>query len=529
MAEKRKYPIGITTFWEMVRQNYVYVDKTEYVYKMASSGKYYFLSRPRRFGKSLLVSTLKAYFEGEKELFENLALGRLEKEWVKYPVIRLDLSMGKYYEFSRVHGIIGGLLHQYEEQYHVDVKDEYGYGDRLTAIIRAAYEQTGRQVVVLIDEYDAPMLDSIHKPELQDRIRERVRDLFSPLKGQADYLRFVFLTGISKFSQLSVFSELNNLHIMTFDPNYEGVCGITEEEMLTQMKPDIEWLAQELSRFQPMTYESTVAALKRMYDGYHFSDDMTDIYNPWSLINAFVMGRIQNYWFSTGTPSSLINLLRAGHLDMARLENLRADITQFDAPTERISDPIPVLFQSGYLTLKQFDPKENEWLLGFPNEEVYRGFASSLYLYYTENQWNDRNLLTTDFRRFRRNEIGINQFLDAIGRWYSSIPYSITYKNQNEQFYQSLFYALLIAIGADVQAEDQTADGRMDIALKMQDAIYILEFKYDQSATAATQQVLTKDYAVRFAQDPRKVFAVGLNIDSQKRTIESYEIVEVIR
>ena len=529
MAEKRKYPIGITTFREMVTQNYVYVDKTEFVHKMASSGKYYFLSRPRRFGKSLLVSTLKAYFEGEKELFENLALGKLEQEWVKYPVIRLDLSMGKYYEFGQVHAIIGGLLQEYEKKYQLTVEDSYRYGKRLTSIIQAAYEQTGRQVVVLIDEYDAPMLDSIHKPELQDQIRERVRDLFSPLKGQADYLRFVFITGISKFSQLSVFSELNNLHIMTFDPNYEGVCGITEEELLTQMRPDIEWLAQELSRFWPMDYVKTVAELKRMYDGYHFSDNMTDIYNPWSLINAFVMGRIQNYWFSTGTPSSLINLLRSGHLDMARLENLRADISQFDAPTERISDPIPVLFQSGYLTLKRYIPEENGWLLGFPNEEVYRGFASSLYLYYADNQWNERNLLSDHFRKFRRKEIGIEQFLEAIRRWYSSIPYSITDKNQNEQFYQSLFYALLIAIGADVQAEDQTADGRMDIALKMRDAIYILEFKYDKDANEATSQILAKDYAVRFAHDTRKVYAVGLNIDSEKRTIESYEIVEVTR
>lgn len=529
MAEKRKYPIGITTFWEMVRQNYVYVDKTEYVYKMASSGKYYFLSRPRRFGKSLLVSTLKAYFEGEKDLFEHLALGRLEKEWVEYPVIRLDLSMGKYYEFEQVHAIIGGLLAGYEKKWGVSVEDPYRYGNRLTNIIHAAYEQTGRQVVVLVDEYDAPMLDSLHNPELQDRIRERVRDLFSPLKGQADYLRFVFLTGISKFSQLSVFSELNNLHIMTFDPNYEGVCGITEEELLTQMKPDIEWLASALSRFWPMTYETTLAELKRMYDGYHFSRRMTDIYNPWSLINAFVMGDIQNYWFSTGTPSSLISLLRAGRLDMSRLENLRADITQFDAPTERISDPVPVLFQSGYLTLKGFDPRSNKWQLGFPNEEVYRGFASSLYLYYTDNRWDERNLVSTAFYDFRGGDISFAQFLEVIRRWYSSIPYSITDRNQNEQLYQSLFYALLIAVGADVQAEDQTADGRMDIALKLPDAIYILEFKYDKTAAEATAQVLRKDYAVRFAHDTRPIFAVGLNISSERHTIDSYEVVEVAR
>ena len=526
MAEKRRYGVGIQSFVDFIERNGVYVDKTEYVYKMANSmGKYFFLSRPRRFGKSLLISTMKAYFEGRKELFEHLALGRLEKDWVKYPVIRLDLSMGKYYEFEQVHAIIGGLLSVYEKEWGVSVADPYRYGIRLSDIIHAAYTQTHRQVVVLVDEYDAPMLDTIHKPELQDQIRERVRDLFSPLKGQNDCLRFVFLAGVSKFSQLSVFSELNNLNVLTFDPAYEGVCGITGEELRTQLKPDVEWLAEAMG----LTYEQTMARLKYMYDGYHFSDAMTDIYNPWSLVNAFEKGRIQNFWFSTGTPTSLINLMRTQDMEMPQLEGFRARLSQFDAPTERIKDPVPVLFQSGYLTLKAYDSFSDEWTLGFPNEEVYRGFASSLYLYYTDNQWKERNLLTTAYNHFRCKNTGIEQFIDAVGRWYSSIPYSITDKNQNEQLYQSLFYALLVAIGADVQAEDQTATGRMDIALKMADAIYILEFKYDKSVEDATRQVLRKDYAARFALDARPVFAVGLNISSDRHTIDSYNVVEIAR
>ena len=527
MAEKRRYGIGLQVFADFIERKAVYVDKTAYVYKMAhSAGKHFFLSRPRRFGKSLLISTLKAYFEGRKELFKGLAIDQLEKDWVKYPVIRLDLSNGKYYEFEQVHAIIGGLLRRLEADWNIaDVPDPYRYGDRLVSIIQKAYRETGQQVVILIDEYDAPMLDSIHNPELQDRIRDRIRDLFSPLKGQSDYLRFVFLTGISKFSQLSVFSELNNLQILTFNPEYEGVCGITEEELLTQLKPDIAWLAEAQKAILPdMTYEETVARLKRMYDGYHFSYKMTDVYNPWSLICAFDSGRIANYWFSTGTPSSLINLLRTGRFDMAKLEHLESDMTQFDAPTERIGDPIPVLFQSGYLTLKKYHAVKDTWTLGFPNDEVYRGFASSLYLYYTDNNWDDRNTVSRAFKNFQWQEGTFEQFLEAVRKWYAAIPYSITDRNQNEQFYQSLFYALMIAVGADVQAEEQTSDGRMDMALKMKDAIFILEFKYGKTADEAVQQIRDKNYAVRFAADSRPVYAVGLNIDKENRSIDSWTI-----
>ena len=537
MAEKRGYGIGLQWFPDFIKREALYVDKTMYVYKLAhTKGKNYFLSRPRRFGKSLLVSTLHAYFEGKKELFKGLAIEQMETEWTQYPVLHLDLSNGKYYDETSVDDICGGLLRSYEEDYGMPTHKDWKLSDRLTAIIKEAYRQTQREVVVLIDEYDAPMLDSIHNPKLQDHLRERIRDLFSPLKAQEKYLRFVFLTGISKFSQLSVFSELNNLNILTFDPAYEGICGITEEELFTTLKPDIEWLAEAMSRRRrkTITYDETVAELKRMYDGYHFTDMMTDIYNPWSLFYAFEKGWIDNYWFSTGTPSSLINLLRVKDVVMPELEGFQADMERFDAPTERISDPIPALFQSGYLTIKDFDYSDNTFTLGFPNDEVYRGFAKSLYNYYCVEYIGSRDQMSFAFRDLRRKRTTFEQFMEAVRKWYAGIPYSITDKNQNEQFYQALFYSLMVGIGADVEAEGQTSDGRFDIALKMQDAIYILEFKFTKAkhrkkgkaaAEAATAQILTKDYAVRFAADARPVFAVGLNISSDRRTIESYEVV----
>ena len=528
MAEKRGYGVGLQWFPDFIKRKAVYVDKTAYVYKIAhSTAKTFFLSRPRRFGKSLLVSTLQCYFEGRKELFEGLAIEQLEKEWIQYPVIRLDLSCGKYYELARLHGTINNILKWEEEKWNVDVDDPYNYDARLSNIIKAAYEQTGLEVVILIDEYDAPMLDSISKPELQDQIRDRIRNLFSPLKAQAQYLRFVFLTGISKFSQLSVFSELNNLNIITFDPEYEGCCGITEDELFTQLKPDIEWLCQCMNRHKPMTYEDTVAELKRMYDGYHFSMAMTDVYNPWSLIYAFDKGFIDNYWFSTGTPSSLINLMRSKPFNLPELESLEVDMSRFDAPTERISDPVPVLFQSGYLTIKAFNQRRNRYTLGFPNEEVYHGFANSLYQYYMADYIGSRERVDNALWDLRDKKIGFEQFIEAIRKWYAGIPYSITDRNQNEQLYQSLFYALLVGLGADVHAEEQTSDGRMDISLKLKDAIYIIEFKYDKTADEAREQILHKDYAVRFAADTRPVYAVGLNISSDRRTIESYKIVKL--
>ena len=530
MAEKRIYGIGHQWLPNLLERKAVYVDKTAYVYKLAQHGGInYFLSRPRRFGKSLLVSTLQCYFEGRRELFRGMAVEQLEKEWTKYPVLRIDLSLGKYYDEKSVDSICGGILQRLEDDFGLTAIEGENLSARLSRLIKTAYEQTGQKVVVLIDEYDAPMLDSIHKPDLQDYLRERVRDLFSPLKGMAQYLRFVFLTGISKFSQLSVFSELNNLTDLTFDPEFEGICGITEDELFTQLKPDIESLAERMGRRrrQPMSYDEAVEELKRMYDGYHFTDMMTDIYNPWSVFYAFDRGWIDNYWFSTGTPSSLISLFRVKQIVMPELEGFVAEKKRFDAPTERITDPIPVLFQSGYLTIKDYNYATQEFTLGFPNAEVREGFGDSLYKYCCEEYFGSRDQMNRAFVYFRLKRTTFEDFLESTRKWYGGLPYSLTDKNQNEQFYETLFYSLMVGIGADVEAEGQTSDGRFDIALKMADAVYILEFKFNKTAREATEQILKKDYAVRFAADPRPVFAVGLNISEDRRTIESYEVVTV--
>jgi len=528
---RRGYAVGIQEFDTIRTKGSVYVDKTEYVWKMVSAdAQTYFLSRPRRFGKTLLVSTLQAYFEGRKELFEGLAISQYETEWKQYPVVRINLSRGKYYEFERVHGTLDSLLRDHEEQWGVtSIPDEYNYDARLTAIIRAAYKQTGQKVVILIDEYDAPMLDSVKNPELQDKIRDRIRNLFSPLKAEESFLRFVFLTGISKFSQLSVFSELNNLNILTYDPVFEGICGITQEELETHLRPDVELLAEKMtlsySKYgEHYDYDSMLALLKKKYDGYHFSSHFTNIYNPWSLIYAFEKGDVGNYWFGTGTPSSLIDLLRTRYLSMPDLENYRCSLEEFDAPTERIEDPVPVLFQSGYLTLKAYDRYADEYILGFPNEEVYRGFASSLYKYYCEGYPRGKNTITGAFTRFRLKQYTIDDFLQAVQQFFAAIPYSITDKNQNEQFYQANLYNLLVAAGAHVHVELQTATGRMDISMKMQDAIYILELKYNKSAEKAIEQIKEKNYAVAFVSDPRPVYAVGLNFTSNCHTLDSWTI-----
>lgn len=329
-----------------------------------------------------------------------------------------------------------------------------------------------------------------------------------------------------------MFSELNNLQQLTFDQAYEGICGITEQELLTYMRPDIELLMERMNRTYSRwglhySYDDIVQKLKDTYDGYHFSIDFTDIYCPWSLINAFSMGDIRNFWFSTGTPSMLINVMRQNNISIQQIEHIQDYLERFDAPTERISDPIPVLFQSGYLTLKDYNPINRKFTLGFPNGEVREGFARSLYKYYMEDYVGSLSTLSNAFDDLRFKQKTIEGFIEDLRRWYAGIPYSITDKNQNEQLYQSLIYAALMGYGADISAENQTSDGRMDIALKVSDAIYIIELKYGKNAQEAIDQIIAKDYAVLFTADPRPVWAVGLNISQDRRTIDDYKVVQV--
>lgn len=369
----QRYPIGIQNFEELRNRNCVYVDKTELVYRLANTDKVYFYSRPRRFGKSLLVSTLEAYFQGKRELFSGLAMERLERNWDVYPVLHIDFSLTKYTELFDLQEQLNLFLSRWEKLYGKDEVEETPAA-RLQGIILRAHEITGKQVAVLIDEYDAPLLDSNSDAPLQRQLRNEMRKFFSPLKGLGQYLRLLFITGISKFSQMSIFGGLNNLQNISMRDDFSALCGITEEELLTQLKPDIERMAQANGE----TYEEACAHLKRQYDGYHFSGRCADIYNPFSLFNALDAREYKNFWFSTGTPTFLIDLLRAADFDVRQLDGVEATDEQFDAPTEQITDPIPVLYQSGYLTIKEYDSDFHIYRLGYPNEEVRKGFIESL-------------------------------------------------------------------------------------------------------------------------------------------------------
>ena len=375
MPQQRLYPIGIQTFSEIRRKNYLYIDKTEYMYRMThSDSKYLFLSRPRRFGKSLLVSTLHSYFDGQKDLFEGLAIERLEAEWTQYPVLHFDMSTAKHLNREDLELELSQKLSIYEEIYGVGKADEIKPNQRLFGLIQRAFEQTGRQVVVLIDEYDAPLLDVVHEEGNLSILRNVMRNFYSPLKACDPYLRYVFLTGITKFSQLTIFSELNNIKNVSMDSSYSAICGITEEEMLTQMDSDIDWLSTRME----LPREQALAQLKRNYDGYHFTWPSPDIYNPFSLLNAFADGKMDSYWFGSGTPTYLIEMLKKFNVLPSTIGGEEVILSDFDAPTGRMDNPTPLLYQNGYLTIKNHDKETDLYLLDIPNQEVRIGLMRSL-------------------------------------------------------------------------------------------------------------------------------------------------------
>lgn len=512
----RRYPIGIQDFEDLRNNDCVYIDKTPLIYQLVNTNKIYFLSRPRRFGKSLLVSTLEAYFLGKKELFKGLAMEQLEKDWNVYPVLHIDFSGSKYLNADALRSYINVQLSLWEKVYGCE-ENENTFSLRLEGIIRRAYEQTGQQVVVLVDEYDSPMLDSNSNPELQNELRGIMRDFFSPLKKAGKFLRLLFLTGISKFSQMSIFSELNNLQNISMSDDYSAICGITEEELLTQMKVDIERMAEANNE----TYEEACAHLKKQYDGYHFSDNSEDIYNPFSLINAFAQRKYFNYWFSTGTPTFLIELLQRMNFDVRLLDRMDAKPEDFDKATDNLTDPIPVLYQSGYLTIKDYDPFFRTYMLGYPNEEVRISFIESLIPSYLYQPTRESNFYVVSFvRDLMKGDI--ESCLERTRSFFASIPYDL--ENNQEKHYQTIFYLLFRLMGQYVDVEVKSAIGRADVVVKMTDAIYVLEFKVDGSAEEALAQINSKQYAIPYAADQRQVVKVGINFDSTTRTIGEWKI-----
>lgn len=518
MTSKQKlYPVGIQTFSELITKNYLYIDKTEYVYRMTHSGsKCMFLSRPRRFGKSLLTSTLHSYFAGQKELFKGLAIEKLETEWIEHPVLHFDMSLGKHMSKDDLEAYLAYQLSNYNKKYGI-TEVVTGLNNQLTEIIRQAYRQTGHQVVVLIDEYDAPLLDVVHEEKNLPVLRHVMRNFYSPLKACDPYLRYVFLTGITKFSQLSIFSELNNIKNISMDGEYAGICGITEEEMLTQMKDDIEQLATKLK----VSYEETVCKLKEYYDGYHFTWPSADIYNPFSLMNAFEDGKLSAYWFGSGTPTYLIEMMKKYDVPPTEIGGMEAIAAQFDAPTESMTGILPLLYQSGYITIKDYDADFELYTLDIPNKEVRTGLMSSLIpSYITSDTLKATTTIANLARALHRDDL--DGMLRLLQEFLSTVPQCDN--TDYEGHYQSVFYIIFTLLGYYADVEVRTPRGRVDVVLCTQTTLYVIELKLDRTADIALRQIDLKNYPERFALCGLPIVKAGVNFSRELRTIEDWRI-----
>ena len=514
---RKRYPIGIQTFSEIRRGDYLYVDKTGYVYRMThSDAKYMFLSRPRRFGKSLLVSTLHAYFEGRKDLFEGLAIEKLETEWQEYPVLHFDMSTAKNMSKERLESELSLKLVRYEAIYGRG-EGEKEINQRLEGLIKRACQQTGKQVVVLIDEYDAPLLDVVHEEKDLPVLRNVMCNFYSPLKACDPYLRYVFLTGITKFSQLSIFSELNNIKNISMEELYASICGITEMEMKTQIHDGL----MEFSARLQMSSDKAFEALKEHYDGYHFTLPSPDIYNPYSLLNALSDGKLDSYWFGSGTPTYLIEMLRKYHVMPQQIGNRKALSTSFDAPTERMTDITPLLYQSGYITIKDYSAITRLYTLDIPNKEVRIGLMESLLPNYLHEKTID-GLTTVAFLYEAISEERMDDALRLLQDFFSTIPYCN--HTAYEGHYQQLLYVVFSLLGRYVDVEVHTPRGRVDVVLRTSTTLYLIELKLDKSADEAMGQINLKNYAERFALCGLPIVKVGINFDSKKGTIGDWKI-----
>ena len=514
-----KYPVGMQTFDEIREKSYLYIDKTKYIVDFREKGmKYVFLSRPRRFGKSLFASTLQAYFEGRKELFEGLAIADYEKDWVKHPVLHFDLSGAKHFDVDALNSYLNLRLLPYEELYGKGEGENYP-NERLAGIVKRAYEKTGEKVVVIIDEYDAPLLDVVHEKENLQPLRRIMQNFYSPLKMLDPYLEFTFITGITKFSQLSIFSELNNLDNISMFDQYSAICGISKTELTTQMKPDIEALGEDLG----MTYEECLAELTRFYDGYHFSEKSEDIFNPFSLVKALNARKIAPYWFGSGTPSYLIKTLQKYHVNVMDIEKKSCDVDDFDVSPEMMTSALPLLYQSGYLTIKKYNPMLHRYTLEYPNREVKIGMLKSLAPNYLSPISLDNNSLVGDFLEMLYDG-DVEGAMIRLKAYLASISNRLS--NKNERDFQTVFYLIFNLMGAYMRVEEDSAIGRADAVVYMPDAVFVFELKYDGSAEEAIKQIDEKGYLIPYSAEGKRLFKIGVNYDSNQRTISDWKIKE---
>ena len=519
MAALKLYPVGIQTFEEIIKRNLLYVDKTEYVYRMThQGGKYFFLSRPRRFGKSLLTSTFQSYFEGKKELFKGLAIEKLEKEWTEYPVLHFDLSGGKHLEKDELERYLLYILSENEERFGI-TSESIDPNIRVNNLITSLYQKTGKQVVVLIDEYDAPLLDVVHDETKLKVLRNVMRNFYSPLKKCEPYLRFVFLTGITKFSQMSIFSELNNISNISMDDEYAGICGITKEELVSQMLADVEALGEKIGK----TKDETLTALREYYDGYHFSEDSPDIFNPFSLLNAMTKGKLDYYWFASGTPTYLIEMLNKFQVMPSEIGGSEADKSEFDAPTEKMTTIMPLLYQSGYITIKGYDPETDLYLLDIPNKEIRVGLYRCLLPYYIGmNTVKGTTTIAKMSAAIRHNDI--DKALEMLQTYLGTVPYCDN--TDYEGHYQQMMYVIFSILDNYVDVEVHTPKGRVDMVLRTATHLYLFELKLNKDSNTAMRQIDLKEYAKRFALCGLPIVKVGINFDVDTHNITDWKVQE---
>ena len=522
MTTIRKMPIGIQDFEKLRTGNFVYVDKTQYVYQLAHLGVPYFLGRPRRFGKSLFLSTLKAYFEGKKELFEGLKIAELEKEWIKYPIIYLDFNKSEYRDEQTLEMVLDAMLEKYEKEYEVQSIATKA-SIRFDNLIAEMHKKTGQKVVVLIDEYDKSLVNTMHKPDINENIREVLKGFYGVLKGADAHLKFIFLTGVTKFSKVSIFSDLNQLVDISLNENFAGICGISETELLQNFQPEIQALAER----RKMSYDEAFAKLKKLYDGYHFAKVSEDIYNPFSLLNTFGNLDFAYYWFATGTPTFLVKALKNQNFDIRKFNNniLIDEKSIMDYRVEN-QNLVPLLYQSGYLTIKEYRQERDTYVLGFPNEEVKYGFLNELLPAFVRTPITTGNFSVIEFlQQIEDNDI--EGFMTSLQAFFADIPYdAIEQKNRNEQYYQHVFYLLFTLMGQFVQTEVKNNKGRADAVVKTADSIFVFEFKMDDNATAedALAQINSKDYAIPYTADNRNLVKIGVEFSQTERGIKRWLI-----
>ena len=522
-----KLPIGIQNFESLRKDGYLYIDKTEHVYRLASEGRYYFLSRPRRFGKSLLISTIKALFQGKRELFKGLAIDQKEDwDWVEHPVMHLDLNTEKYDSKEKLENLLNDFLVKEEAKYGRQ-ESETSLGLRFQGIIQRAYEKTGQRVVILVDEYDKPMLQAIGNKELQDEYRGTLKGFYGALKSMDGCIKFAMLTGVTKFGKVSVFSDLNNLEDISLDYNYYDICGITEQELLTCFSEQIDALA----RRSKLTRDECIEKLRKMYDGYHFCEDAPGMYNPFSVLSTFKKQSFGSYWFETGTPSYLVELLKRHHYDLEEMSKSEVTADVLNSIDAESHDPIPVIYQSGYLTIKGYKERFKKYILGFPNEEVEEGFIKYLAPFYLDNR-EQRSVF--DIEKFSDDvETGNpEQFLSRLKSLFASAPYD-SVKGDKENHFQNLMWVVFKMMGFYSHTEYHTSDGRIDLLVETPQYRYIMEFKLDGTAEEALQQIKDKNYQLQFfgdalahsgGQGESKTFIIGVNFSKETRTIDRWVI-----